>query len=76
VAEILMIDKTLQPDRFFNADQQQRLAELMRRWRNARGQGRALAADEQAELNALVEAEVRASADRVAAPADEAGVGG
>ena len=70
---MLVIVQTLQPDRFFNAAQQQRMAELMGRWRNARDQGRALPANEQAELNALVEAEVRASANRAAALADKAG---
>jgi hypothetical protein len=72
-AGMLVIVQTLQPDRFFNAVQQQRLADLMGLWRKARDQGGALPADEQAELNALVEAEVRASADRAAALAVEAG---
>jgi hypothetical protein len=51
------------PDRFFTADQQRRLRELMDRWRAA---GRKLPASEQAELDALVQAEVKASADRTA----------
>jgi hypothetical protein len=72
-AGMLVIVQTLRPDHFFNAAQQQRLADLMGRWRKARDQGGILPADEQAELNALVEAEVRASADRAAALADEAG---
>ncbi len=71
-AGALVIVQTLRPDRFFNAAKQQRLAELMGRWRTARDQGRTLAPDEQAELQALVEAEVRASADRTADLADEA----
>jgi hypothetical protein len=72
-AGILVIVQTLHPDRFFNAAQQQRMAELMDRWRSARNQGGSLPDDEQAELNALVEAETRASASRAAALADEAG---
>jgi hypothetical protein len=68
-----VIVQTLHPDPFFNAAQQQRLAELMGRWREARDQGGALPTDEQAELNALVEAEVHASADRAAGLVDEAG---
>ncbi len=72
-AGMLVIVQTLRPDRFFDAAQQQRLADLMDRWRTARDQGKALPAEEQAELQALVEAEVRASADRTAALADEAG---
>ncbi len=71
-AGTLVIVQSLRPDRFFNAAQQQRLAELMDRWRTARDQGGALPADEQAELQRLIEAEVRASADRAAALADEA----
>jgi hypothetical protein len=71
-AGTLVIVQTLSPDRFFNAAQQQRLAELMERWRKARDQGQTLPAEEQDELNGLVEAEVRASAARAAALADEA----
>ncbi|MGH7127094.1 MAG: hypothetical protein ACREJB_13340 [Planctomycetaceae bacterium] len=66
-AGALVILLTLRPDRFFSAEQQQRLAELMQRWREARDQGRPLPTEEQAELDALVEAETRASADRAAA---------
>jgi hypothetical protein len=54
-------------DRFFNAVQQQRLADLMERWRTARDQGETLPPDEQSELEALVEAELAASADWAAA---------
>jgi hypothetical protein len=61
------------PDDLFTAAQQARLAELMARWRAARDEGRTLPADEQAELVALVEAELAASAARSAARADEMG---
>ncbi len=66
-AGTLVIVQHFRPDRFFAADQQRRLAELMARWRVARDAGATLPADEQAELDALVEEEVRASAKRTAA---------
>ncbi len=55
------------PDAFFSADQQRRLSELMERWRAARNAGTALPAQEQAELNSLVDAEVQAAGKRAAA---------
>jgi hypothetical protein len=55
------------PDAFFTADQQQRLEELMTRWRTARDAGATLRPEEQAELDALVEAELRGAAARAAA---------
>jgi hypothetical protein len=72
-AGTLIIVQSLCPDRFFNADQQQRLAELMERWRAARDQGETLPTDAQSELEALVEAELRAAADRAAALGGELG---
>lgn len=70
-ASTLVIVQSLRPDRFFNVAQQQRLAELMERWRTDRDRGKDMSADEQAELEALVEAEFRAAGDRAAALADE-----
>jgi hypothetical protein len=67
----LIIVQNLRPNRFFDAGQQRRLAELMNRWRIARDKEESLPADEQSELEALIEAELRASADRTAALADE-----
>ena len=67
----LVIVQSLRPDRFFNAAQQQRLAELMERWRTVHDKGEALPTDQQAELDVLVEAELSASADRAAALSDE-----
>jgi len=67
----LIIVQNLHPDRFFNANQQQRLARLMDRWRVARDQEASLPADEQTELEALIETELRAATARVAALADE-----
>jgi hypothetical protein len=55
------------PDHFFSAQQRDRLAELMQRWRQSRDSASALPADEQAELNQLVEAETAAAAERAAA---------
>lgn len=70
-ASTLIIVQSLRPDCFFNATQQRRLAELMERWRTARDKGKTLPVDQQSELEALVEAELRASADRATALADE-----
>jgi hypothetical protein len=72
-AGLLIIVQNLHPDHFFKADQQQRLAGLMERWRAARDRGAALPADEQSELERLVEVELRAAADRAAELADELG---
>lgn len=69
----LIILQRFRPDPFFGAAQKQRMAELMVRWRTARDQGRAIDAEEQTELDALIEAELLASTDRAAALADEAG---
>jgi len=55
------------PDRFFTAEQQARLSELMTRWRQARDAGQALSVEEQNELGALVEAELRAATARATA---------
>lgn len=52
------------PDAFFDETQQQRLADLMARWRTARDSGTDLPAAEQAELDALVEEELLASQKR------------
>lgn len=70
-AGTLVVVQSFRPDRFFGVLQERRLAELMGRWRAMRDKGETLAADEQAELEALVAAELRASADRAAALADE-----
>ena len=63
----LVVVQQLRPDQFFTAEQHQRLEELMARWRQARDAGTPLPPTEQAELDALVEAELRASAKRAAA---------
>jgi len=63
----LVVVQNHKPDRFFTAQQQKRLEELMRRWRTARDTGKTLSSSEHAELNALVDAEVQASGERAAA---------
>jgi hypothetical protein len=69
--QTLVVVRHLSADEFFNAEQCRRLEELMGRWRAARdGQAPPLSADEQAELDSLVEAEVRAAGARAAAMAD------
>ena len=70
-ASTLIIVQNQRPDCFFNAIQQQRLAELMEHWRLARDKGDVLSAEEQSELEALVETELRASADRTDALLNE-----
>jgi hypothetical protein len=65
-ADTLVIVRNLSPDRFFTAEQRQRLEQLMARWRSARDLGQSLGADEQAELEDLIDAEVRAATARAA----------
>jgi len=67
----LVVVQRNRPDRFFAAEQQRRLEELMTRWRAARAAGSTLAPHEQEELEGLVEAELRAAGRRAAALADE-----
>ena len=68
---MLVIIQTLRPDRFFTVAQQEGMGELMALWRTARDKGESLSPETQAKLEALVETELRASADRTAAIADE-----
>lgn len=72
-ASTLVIVQSLRPDRFFTEAQQQRLAALMASWRAQRDQGGTLPPHEQAELEALIAAELQASATRAAALADALG---
>jgi hypothetical protein len=62
----LVVVQHQSPDALFSAEQQQRLGELMTRWHAARDAQTSLSADEQAELKALVEAELRAATARAA----------
>jgi hypothetical protein len=68
----LIVVQHMQPDRYFSRDQQQRLEELMLRWRAARDSRQKLAPEEQAELEALVAAEWQAATQRTAALVPEA----
>lgn len=66
-AGTLVVVQHTRPDRFFTAEQQQRLEELMARWRAARDAGTALSPEDQAELEGLIDAELRAAAERARA---------
>ena len=72
-ASTLIIVQSLRPDRFFTAAQQERLTALMERWRTMRDQGATLPADEHTALEALIAAELQASAARAAGLADALG---
>lgn len=63
----LLLIQSFQPDQFFTADQQARLSELMTCWRLARDQGQELPPEQQAELDGLVEMELRAATARTSA---------
>jgi hypothetical protein len=60
----LLVIQSFNPDLFFSADQQKRLSELMDLWRVARDRGESLPLNQQAELDALVDAELRAATAR------------
>ncbi len=66
-AGTLIIVQQQRPDQFFSAPRQKRLAELMARWRRARDQRNALPPNEHAELEALVEEELRGATKRAGA---------
>jgi len=63
----LLIIQSFRPDWFFSAQQQQRLSNLMNLWRTARDRGQILSPEQQAELDSLVEAELKAATARTAA---------
>lgn len=63
----LVVVQPMQPDVYFTAEQRARLGELMSEWRSARDTGTALAPEAQAELDALIRAEVQAAGERAAA---------
>jgi hypothetical protein len=62
----LVIVQPMAPDDLFTAAQRDRLTVLMAMWRTARDMGVELPATEQAELDSLVAAEVRAAGERAA----------
>ena len=63
----LVIMQERRPDQFFSADQKQRLGELMGRWRTCRDEGKPLPANEEAELDSLIDVELRGASARAAA---------
>jgi hypothetical protein len=63
----LVVVQPMQPDAWFTAEQRQRLADLMARWRAARDAGAPFPPEEQAELESLVQAELQAAVQRSAA---------
>ncbi len=63
----LLIIQSFRPDPFFSSAQQKRLSELMYLWRTTRDRGQALPPDQQAELDNLVDAELKAATARTAA---------
>ena len=65
-SESFVVVKRLPPDALLTEQQQLRLAELMGRWRASRDSGGPWPAEEQSELDALVDAELQASGQRAA----------
>jgi hypothetical protein len=65
--ETLVIVRSMSPDRFFTAEQRRRLEELMALRREAAAGSSHLTTEEQAELEELVDAEIRAATERAAA---------
>ncbi|HEY9597060.1 MAG TPA: hypothetical protein V6D33_05270, partial [Cyanophyceae cyanobacterium] len=63
----LLIIQNFRPDWFFSTQQQQRLSNLMNLWRTAHDQGQTLPPEQQAELDNLVKAELKATTARTAA---------
>ena len=63
----LLFLNSFNPDRFFDAKQQQRLGDLMNLWRSARDRGDALLLEQQTELDLLVDAELKAATPRTEA---------
>lgn len=60
----LLLIQSFRPDSCFSAEQQKRLSELMNLWRLARDQGQEFPPEQQAELDSLVESELRAATTR------------
>ena len=70
----LVLVQLFRADHYFPRALQQRLDELMTRWRAARDHGASLSAQEHAELESLIETELEAATRRAAALADDIGV--
>ena len=61
------------PDEYFTEAQQMRLGELTEKWRDVRDKNECLPADEQTELEKLIEAELEGSGKRAGKLADQLG---
>lgn len=72
-SESFLVVKRFPPDKLFTEQQQLRLAELMGRWRESRDSGGPWSAEEQSELDSLVDAELAASGERAASVAQGLG---
>ena len=70
-AETLVIVRNMSADRFFNAEQRRRLEELTALRRKASAGNSPLTEREEAELEQLVDAELRAATERAAALAHD-----
>jgi hypothetical protein len=66
-ADTFVIVRNMSPDRFFGAQQRRRLEDLMALKREAVAGTSTMSAQEEAELEQLVDAEVRAATDRAVA---------
>ena len=64
--DTIVIVRSMSPDQFFSSEQRRRLEGLVTLWRDAVARNRSLSSEEQAELEQLVEAEVRATTARAA----------
>jgi hypothetical protein len=60
----LLVLQSFSPDWLFTVEQQHRLADLMEQWRYARDRDQTLPIAQQAELDTLVEAELKAATAR------------
>jgi hypothetical protein len=60
----LIVVQRMRADEFFTAEQRDRLTALMDRWRQARDTKTTLSAEERAELDGLVQAELEAATRR------------
>jgi len=70
-ANTLIVVQNMRPDEFFNAAQQQRLAELLTKRRSALDAGREMDPPDKVELEALIDAELEGATRRAAAMVSE-----
>lgn len=65
--DLFLVCQQWQTDKFFTAEHQQRLSDLMEHWRVARDSRKTLSDADQTELEKLVDAQLEGSAKRAAA---------